>query len=264
MQAATEGSGRESVHENAEHGVAVVTGAGSGIGRAVARAFLAAGWVVVLAGRRRHALEESAAGAAGAHVVCVDVADPDSVSAAFRDVERLTGRIDVLFNNAGTFGPRGEVDQIDPADWQRTLQVNLTGTFLCSAQAFRIMKEQHPRGGRIINNGSVSAHAPRPLSVAYTTSKHAVTGLTRSLHLDGRPHGISCGQIDIGNAATELLAGLGTDSGALQADGTLRPEPSFPVEDVGRAVLMMAELPASATVNSLVLTASGMPFVGRG
>lgn len=145
-----------------------------------------------------------------------------------------------------------------------TVQVNLTGTFLCSAQAFGAMKRQRPQGGRIINNGSVSAHAPRPLSVAYTASKHAVTGLTRSLDLDGRPYGITCGQIDIGNAATELLADLGADGGALQADGALRAEPSFDAEDVGRAVLMMAQLPPAATVNSLVLTASGMPFIGRG
>jgi NAD(P)-dependent dehydrogenase (short-subunit alcohol dehydrogenase family) len=244
--------------------VLVVTGAGSGIGRAVARSFLAAGWAVVLAGRRREALEETAGGAPGAWIVPVDVADAQSVSRAFQEILRLAGRIDVLFNNAGTFGPRGEVDEIDPSDWQRTLEVNLTGTYLCSAAAFRIMKQQRPGGGRIINNGSISAHAPRPLSAAYTASKHAVTGLTKSLDLDGRPYGITCGQIDIGNAATELLAGLGTDSGALQADGTLRVEPSFPVEEVGRAVLLMAELPASATVNSLVLTASGMPFAGRG
>jgi NAD(P)-dependent dehydrogenase (short-subunit alcohol dehydrogenase family) len=245
--------------------VAVVTGAGSGIGRAVARALLAAGWEVVLAGRRRQALEEAAAGAPRAHVVPVDVTDARSVAAAFRDVERIAGRVDLLFNNAGTFGPRGEVDEIGLEDWQATLQVNLTGAFLCSAEAFRLMKRQSPRGGRIINNGSISAHSPRPLSAAYTASKHAVSGLTKSLDLDGRPYGITCGQIDIGNAATELLAGLGaTGGGALQADGTTRPEPSFPVEEVGRAVLMMAELPASATVNSLVLTAAGMPFAGRG
>ncbi len=248
----------------AEQRVLVVTGAGSGIGRSVARTFLAAGWAVVLTGRRREALEEAAAGAPGAWIVPVDVADAPSVSRAFREILRLVGRIDVLFNNAGTFGPRGEVDEIDPLEWRRTLEVNLTGTYLCSAEAFRIMKQQRPGGGRIINNGSISAHAPRPLSAAYTASKHAVTGLTKSLDLDGRPYGITCGQIDIGNAATELLAGLGTDGGALQADGTLRPEPSFPVEEVGRAVLLMAELPASATVNSRELTASGMPITGRG
>ncbi|MEX5300400.1 SDR family oxidoreductase [Kocuria sp. CPCC 205292] len=263
MQAASDVTG-EPGRGSANEKVAVVTGAGSGIGRVVARHFLAAGWVVVLAGRRRAALVETAGGERGARIVPVDVADAQSVSAAFQEIERLTGRIDVLFNNAGTFGPRGEVDEIDPEEWARTLGVNLTGAFLCSAQAFRIMKQQDPRGGRIINNGSISAHAPRPLSAAYTASKHAVTGLTRSLDLDGRPYGITCGQIDIGNAATELLAGLGTDDGALQADGTLRPEPSFPVEEVGKAVLLMAELPASATVNSLVLTASGMPFAGRG
>ena len=260
MQDTARDAGRQPAREK----VAVVTGAGSGIGRAVTRSFLAAGWAVVLTGRRPGKLEEVAAGAPRAHVVPVDVADPRSVASAFRRIEELTGRIDVLFNNAGTFGPRGEVDELDPEDWQRTLQVNLTGTFLCSAEAFRIMKAQRPRGGRIINNGSISAHAPRPLSAAYTASKHAVTGLTKSLDLDGRAYGITCGQIDIGNAATELLAGLGADGGALQADGTVRPEPSFSVEEVGRAVLLMAELPASATVNSLVLTASGMPFAGRG
>jgi NAD(P)-dependent dehydrogenase (short-subunit alcohol dehydrogenase family) len=244
--------------------VAVVTGAGSGIGRAVARAFLADGWVVVLAGRRREALVETADGAPGARIVPMDVTDPQDVESGFARVEREAGRIDVLFNNAGTFGPRGEPDQIAVADWRRTLDVNLTGAFLCSAQAFRIMKHQQPSGGRIINNGSISAHSPRPLSAAYTATKHALSGLTKSLDLDGRPHGITCGQIDIGNAATDLLAGLGTDAGALQADGTTRPEPSFPAEEVGRAVLLMAELPASASVNSLVLTAAGMPFIGRG
>jgi len=259
------GRGRDGTGEGpVPERVAVVTGAGSGIGRAVARSFLAEGWTVVLSGRRREALEESADGAPGARVVPMDVTDPVSVSAGFGEVERLTGRVDVLFNNAGTFGPRGEVDGIGLAAWQDTLRVNLTGTFLCAAEAFRIMKRQSPRGGRIINNGSISAHSPRPLSAAYTASKHAVTGLTKSLDLDGRPYGITCGQIDIGNAATELLAGLGTGDGALQADGSLRPEPSFPVEEVGRAVLLMAQLPASASVNSLVLTASGMPFAGRG
>lgn len=244
--------------------VAVVTGAGSGIGRAVARAFLAAGWEVVLTGRRPEALMEAADGAPGARMVPMDVTDPEDVASGFARVEQETGRIDVLFNNAGTFGPRGEPDEIAVADWRHTLEVNLTGAFLCSAQAFRIMKHQHPGGGRIINNGSVSAHSPRPLSAAYTASKHALTGLTKSLDLDGRPYGITCGQIDIGNAATELLAGLGSTTGALQADGTIRPEPSFPAEEVGRAVLLMAQLPPSAMVNTLTLTASGMPFIGRG
>lgn len=244
--------------------VVVVTGAGSGIGRAVARAFLRADWEVVLTGRRPEALMEAAGGVPGARIVPMDVTDPESVASGFTRIEQEAGRIDVLFNNAGTFGPRGEPDEIAVADWRRTLEVNLTGAFLCSAQAFGIMKRQQPGGGRIINNGSVSAHSPRPLSAAYTTSKHALTGLTKSLDLDGRPHGITCGQIDIGNAATDLLAGLGSATGALQADGTTRPEPSFPAEEVGRAVLLMAQLPPSAMVNVLTLTASGMPFIGRG
>ncbi|MCD1146303.1 SDR family oxidoreductase [Kocuria sp. LUK] len=260
----TQGAGAVGDPGRARAGTAVVTGAGSGIGRAVARAFLDEGWAVVLAGRRREPLEETAEGRPGAHVVPLDVTDAADVAAGFRRAEALLGRLDVLFNNAGTFGPRGTADEIDVVDWERTLRVNLTGSFLCAAEAFRIMRSQEPQGGRIINNGSVSAHAPRPLSAAYTASKHAVTGLTKSLDLDGRPYGISCGQIDIGNAATELLAGLGTDGGALQADGSLRPEPSFPVAEVGRAVLLMAQLPPSATVSSLVLTAAGMPFQGRG
>lgn len=242
----------------------VITGAGSGIGRATAHVFLEAGWTVVLTGRRREALLETAAHAANAHVVPLDVTDPVGVASGFQEIQDLTGRIDVLFNNAGTFGPTGEVDEIDPEEWEHALRVNLTGAFLCSAQAFRIMRRQQPRGGRIINNGSISAHVPRPQSAAYTASKHALTGLTKSLALDGRAHGITCGQIDIGNAATDLLAGVAPDSGALQADGSRRPEPSFPAEEAGRAVLLMAQLPPSAMVNSLVLTASGMPFTGRG
>ncbi|NUL47333.1 SDR family oxidoreductase [Cellulosimicrobium funkei] len=243
---------------------AVITGAGSGIGRATAHAFLKAGWTVVLTGRRREALKEAAGQAINAHIVPLDVTDALSVASAFQEIQGLVGRIDVLFNNAGTFGPSGEVDDINPEEWQQTLQVNLTGAFLCSAQAFRIMKQQQPQGGRIINNGSISAHTPRPQSAAYTASKHALTGLTKSLALDGRAYGITCGQIDIGNASTDLLAGLGDESGALQADGSRRPEPSFPAEEAGRAVLHMAQLPPSAMVNSLVLTASGMPFTGRG
>ena len=197
-------------------------------------------------------------------VVPTDVTSEESVDALFDTVRERWGRVDVLFNNAGTNVAATPLEDFTLAQWSKVVDTNLTGAFLCARAAFRQMRNQSPRGGRIINNGSISAHAPRPLSAAYTASKHAVTGLTRSLDLDGRPYGITCGQIDIGNAATELLAGLGTDGGALQADGSLRPEPSFPVEEVGRAVLMMAELPASATVNSLVLTASGMPFAGRG
>ena len=257
-----DGAGDRHGGPGAEDKVLVVTGAGSGIGRAVARAFLAAGWVVVLAGRRRAALVETAAGAPGARIVPVDVADAESVASAFREIEELTGRIDVLFNNAGTFGPRGGADEIDPDEWQRTLQVNLTGTFLCSAEAVRIMKRQRPRGGRIINNGSISAHTPRPGSAAYTSTKHAITGLTKSLSLDGRAHGIACGQIDIGNAATDMTAGIAR--GARQADGRVLPEPTFDVRHVAEAVLFMAGLPLDANVQFMTVTATTMPFIGRG
>lgn len=243
---------------------AVITGAGSGIGRATARAFLSAGFRVVLAGRRAPELEETAAGHREALVVPADVTVPDDVERLFATAAGTFGRVDVLFNNAGTFGPTGSVDELSLEDWNRTLAVNLTGTMLCSAAAVRHMKAQSPQGGRIINNGSVSAHTPRPMSAAYTATKHAVTGLTKSIDLDGRPFGIACGQIDIGNASTELLGGIGGSQGALQADGTRLREPSFPVEDAAAAVLFMASAPAAANVRSLVVTAAGMPFGGRG
>ncbi|MBD8042562.1 SDR family oxidoreductase [Arthrobacter sp. Sa2BUA2] len=242
---------------------AVITGAGSGIGRATARAFLAAGWQVALAGRREEALVETAAGDPHALVVPADVTRPDDVEHLFSAAAEAFGRVDVLFNNAGSFGPAGSVDEISLADWNNTIAVNLTGTMLCAAAAMRQMKRQDPQGGRIINNGSVSAIAPRPLAAAYTATKHAVTGLTKSIDLDGRNYGISCAQIDIGNAATELLGGI-TSGGALQPDGSRRVEPSFPVEDAARTVLFMAELPAAANPGSVVLTAAGMPFLGRG
>lgn len=245
-------------------GTAVVTGAGSGIGRAVARQFLAAGFDVVLAGRRRAALEETATGHHRAHVMPTDVTRPDDVARLFEYVSTELGAVSVLFNNAGVFGPAGAVDEVNPEEWAHTVAVNITGSFLCAAAAVRLMKVQHPQGGRIINNGSISAHAPRPLSVAYTTTKHAITGLTKSIELDGRPFGITCGQIDIGNAHTQLMETIGVSGGALQADGSRRPEPTFPVEEAARAVLLMAQLPASASVGSLLITASGMPFVGRG
>ncbi|MHA7154288.1 SDR family oxidoreductase [Arthrobacter sp. TMN-50] len=245
-------------------GTAVVTGAGSGIGRAVAQQFLAAGFDVVLAGRRRAALEETADGHARAHVVPTDVTRPDDVKHLFGYVTTELGAISVLFNNAGVFGPTGAVDEVHPEEWAHTVAVNITGAFLCAAAAVRLMKSQQPQGGRIINNGSISAHVPRPLSVAYTTTKHAITGLTKSIELDGRPFGITCGQIDIGNAHTRLMETIGVNGGALQADGSRRPEPTFPVEEAARAVLMMAQLPASASVGSLLITASGMPFIGRG
>lgn len=243
---------------------AVVTGAGSGIGRAVAREFLTAGFDVVLAGRRQAALEETADGHPRAHVVSTDVTRPDDVDRLFCYVQQEFGALSVLFNNAGVFGPTGAVDEIQLAEWADTVAVNITGAFLCAAAAVRLMKSQQPPGGRIINNGSISAHSPRPLSVAYTTTKHAITGLTKSIELDGRPFGITCGQIDIGNAHTQLMDTIGVNGGALQADGSRRPEPTFPVAEAARAVLLMAQLPASASVGSLLITASGMPFVGRG
>ncbi|MEV8150070.1 SDR family oxidoreductase [Arthrobacter sp. NPDC080073] len=244
--------------------VAVVTGAGSGIGRAVARLLLAEGYRVTLAGRREAQLLETAGGHPEALVVPCDVTVPDDVARLFAAARQRWGRVDVLFNNAGIFGPPGSVDEISVADWNATLAVNVTGSMLCAAEAVRTMKSQDPLGGRIINNGSISAHSPRPLSVAYTVSKHAMSGLTKSIELDGRPFGISCGQIDIGNTCTEIMDTIGVGSGALQADGSRRVEPMFPVEDAARAVLMMANMPASANVGSVVVTAAGMPFVGRG
>ena len=244
--------------------VAVVTGAGSGIGRAVARLMLAEGWSVALAGRREAPLKETAAGHPEALVVPCDVTLPDGVTHLFEETRRRWGRVDVLFNNAGIFGPSGSVDEMDLAGWEDTLAVNVTGAMLCAAEAVRTMKAQEPQGGRIINNGSISAHSPRPLSVAYTVSKHAISGLTKSVELDGRPFGISCGQIDIGNTRTEIMDTIGVGSGALQADGSRRVEPMFPVEDAARAVLLMAGMPPSANVGSLLVTAAGMPFIGRG
>ncbi len=244
--------------------VAVVTGAGSGIGRAVARAFLSDGYRVALAGRRKEALQETAAGSTegAALVVPTDVTDPDAVSALFDAVVGEWGRVDVLFNNAGTFGPSGAIDTVSVEEWRRTVDVNLTGMFLCARAAVRVMKAQNPRGGRIVNNGSIAASAPRPESVAYSATKHAVTGLTKSILLDCRAFDIGCGQIDIGNAATEMTAGFGV--GAKQADGSVRPEPSFDVSHVADAVRYMVGLPLEANVFSLTVTATGMPFVGRG
>ncbi|MGO4472207.1 SDR family oxidoreductase [Arthrobacter sp. M-10] len=244
--------------------VAVVTGAGSGIGRAVARLLLAEGYRVALAGRREAQLLETAGGHPEALAVPCDVTVPDDVARLFAAARERWGRVDVLFNNAGIFGPSGGVDEISVADWNATLAINVTGSMLCAAAAVRTMKSQEPQGGRIINNGSISAHSPRPLSVAYTVSKHAMSGLTKSIELDGRPFGITCGQIDIGNTRTEIMDTIGVGSGALQADGSRRVEPMFPVEDAARAVLMMANMPASANVGSMVVTAAGMPFVGRG
>jgi NAD(P)-dependent dehydrogenase (short-subunit alcohol dehydrogenase family) len=244
--------------------ISVVTGAGSGIGRAVARLMLEEGFRVVLAGRRKAQLLETAAGHAQALAVPCDVTDAKDVERLFSAAIAQWGRVDVLFNNAGVFGPAASVDEISLADWEATLAVNLSGSMLCAAAAVRTMKAQSPQGGRIINNGSIAAHSPRPRTVAYTVTKHGLTGLTKSIDLDGRNFGITCGQIDIGNTATELMDQIGVGSGAVQADGSRKVEQTFPVEDAARAVLLMAAMPASANVASLTVTASGMPFIGRG
>ncbi|MFE1955174.1 MULTISPECIES: SDR family oxidoreductase [Streptomyces] len=244
---------------------AVVTGAGSGIGRAVALELLRNGWRVALAGRRVETLEETAGLAPGTESLAVrtDVSDPGAVAALFAAVRERFGRLDLLFNNAGTFGPGGvPVEDLDYDAWRHVVDTNLNGAFLCAQAAFRQMKEQDPQGGRIINNGSISAHAPRPHSVAYTTTKHALTGLTKSLSLDGRPYRIAVGQIDIGNAATDMTERM--QSGILQANGTLAAEPVMDVTDVARTVRHMAELPLDANIQSATILATNMPYVGRG
>ena len=239
--------------------IAVVTGAGSGIGRDVARALLGAGWEVVLAGRRQEALVETAPGALA---VPTDVTDPAAVAALFAAVRERYGRVDLLFNNAGTFGRTMPFDEVPLADWDEVVATNLTGAFLCAQHAFRAMREQDPRGGRIINNGSISAQVPRPRAVAYTATKHAITGLTKAISLEGRACDVACGQIDIGNAATEMTVAMA--SGILQADGTMRAEPRMDAANVTAAVLMMASLPLDANVQFITVMATAMPFIGRG
>ena len=246
--------------------IAIVTGGGSGVGAAVAHALAGAGWTVVLAGRRREALEEVVAGGrdlpGGLEALPTDVTDEASVRHLFDATAERHGRVDLLFNNAGIGAPAVELDALELAAWNQVVAVNLTGAFLCTREAFRVMRQQTPQGGRIINNGSIAAHAPRPRSVAYTATKHAVTGLTKATALDGRAFDIACGQIDIGNAATEMASGAA--SGAAQADGSVRPEPLMDVAEVGRAVLFMAGLPLSSNVLTMTVMASKMPFVGRG
>jgi NAD(P)-dependent dehydrogenase (short-subunit alcohol dehydrogenase family) len=245
---------------------AVVTGGGSGIGRAAAVALSKDGWRVAVAGRRQEPLEETAREAAvdRERMLCVaaDVREPVSVAALFGRVLEKWGRLDLLFNNAGINVPGVPIDELDPADWQRLLETNLTGSFLCAQHAFRIMKSQVPRGGRIINNGSISAYSPRPDSAPYTASKHAITGLTKSLALDGRRHDIVCSQIDIGNAATELTARM--HEGVRQADGTVVPEPTFDVARAAEAILHIANLPLDTNILFMTIMAAKMPFVGRG
>ena len=246
--------------------VAFITGAGSGIGRAVAVKLQGAGYDVALAGRRPDELAKTAAlgGNGGGRVLIVptDVAEPRSVSQAFAKTHAAFDRLDVLFNNAGTFAVGTPLEDIAIEEWKRVVDVNLTGAFLCAQAAIRIMKAQAPQGGRIINNGSISATVPRPLSAPYTATKHAITGLTKSISLDGRAHNIACSQIDIGNAATEFTEKMQT--GILQANGTVMVEPRMDVAHVADAVFYMAELPLDANVQFMTLMATGMPFIGRG
>ena len=246
--------------------VAIVTGAGSGVGRATAIALLKDGYQVVLAGRRAERLQQSvtASGLPGSRALAVptDVTDPASVRGLFARTREAFGRVDLLFNNAGVSAPAIPFEDLSLAQWQAAVNTNLTGPFLCAQEAFRMMKAQTPQGGRIINNGSVSAHSPRPLSAPYTATKHAVTGLTKSLALDGRKYNIACGQVNIGNAATEMAAKLA--DGALQANGTVAPEPLMDVECVARAVVHMASLPLEANILFLTVMATTMPYVGRG
>jgi NAD(P)-dependent dehydrogenase (short-subunit alcohol dehydrogenase family) len=246
--------------------IALVTGAGSGIGRAVSLALQSAGYSVVLAGRRADALETTTASASstGGKLLCVptDVTDPNSVKALFAKTRDSFGRLDVLFNNAGTNAPAIPLEDLSFEQWSQVVGVNLTGAFLCAQEAIKLMKSQDPSGGRIINNGSISAHAPRPHSAPYTATKHAITGLTKSISLDGRRHNIACGQIDIGNAATEMTERM--TAGVPQANGTMAVEPRIDVRHVADAVLYMANLPLDANVQFLTVMATQMPFVGRG
>jgi NAD(P)-dependent dehydrogenase (short-subunit alcohol dehydrogenase family) len=241
--------------------IAVVTGAGSGIGRAAAQALLAEGWSVVAAGRRQEPLEETVAGYEDGVAVPTDVTSPESVGALFARATEHFGRVDLLFNNAGMGAP-GPVAELELEAWQRVVDTNVTGTFLCAQAAFRAMAAQEPRGGRIINNGSISAYTPRPFAIAYNATKHAVTGITKSLSLEGRPFDIACGQIDVGNAATEMTERM--SGGVPQADGSLMPEPTMDVANVARAIVYMASLPLDANVQFMTVMATKMPFVGRG
>ena len=253
--------------EENQHPVAVVTGAGTGIGRAVSLSLLKAGYSVALAGRRSEPLqavvaEAKALGFDRALAVATDVSKPDSVTALFERTRQQFGRVDVLFNNAGVGLPAGGFDELTFEQWQNVVNINLTGSFLCAQAAFRVMKAQSPQGGRIINNGSISAHAPRPNSAPYTSTKHAVTGLTKSISLDGRAFNIACGQIDIGNAVTEISARMAT--GTMQANGQIAIEAMMDVQHVANAVVHMASLPPEANVQFMTVMATKMPFVGRG
>jgi NAD(P)-dependent dehydrogenase (short-subunit alcohol dehydrogenase family) len=246
--------------------IALVTGAGSGIGRAIAIQLASDGYSIVLAGRRREPLEETAKLAqaeTGRVLVCPsDVGNPQGVIALFEATEKQFGRLDLLFNNAGIFTPAASIEDVSIEHWQAAINVNLTGAFLCTQQAIRLMKRQQPRGGRIINNGSISSHVPRPRSATYTATKHAITGLTKITSLDGRQYDIACGQIDIGNAATDMTDKM--QKGILQANGTVAVEPTMDVQHVARAVSYMAGLPLDANVQFMTIMATNMPFIGRG
>ena len=246
--------------------VAIVTGAGTGIGKCAALALLEEGYAVALAGRRAEPLEavvaEAGAASSRAMAVPTDVSDPQAVRALFASTKEKFGRLDLLFNNAGVFGPRALLEDISYEDWKAVVDINLTGSFLCTQEAFRLMASQDPRGGRIINNGSISAQAPRPNSAPYTATKHAITGLTKSTALDGRKYDIACGQIDIGNAATESTAAM--EQGMLQPNGTIAPEPRFDPQHVAQAVVYMASLPLDANVQFMTVMATKMPLIGRG
>jgi NAD(P)-dependent dehydrogenase (short-subunit alcohol dehydrogenase family) len=256
--------GAEALRSGAMNKVAIVTGAGSGIGRAVAVALAGQGYRVGLAGRRGAELEATAAAAPAGSCLAVptDVADPAAVERLFTRVRESFGRLDLLFNNAGFGTPAVPLEEVPIEKWRAVVDVNLSGTFYCTQWAFRLMKDQTPRGGRIINNGSISATAPRPFSAAYTATKHAITGLTKSTSLDGRAYDIACGQIDIGNAETAMSERM--KSGVLQAHGAVLPEPMMAVDNVVRAVLFMASLPLDANVQFMTVLATKMPFIGRG
>jgi len=243
---------------------ALITGAGTGIGRAVAQALAKDDWTLVLTGRRIEPLEETAKICTGQDFLIfpADITSPESVKVLFDKIREKYGRLDLLFNNAGINAPAVPLEDLNFEDWKKVIDTNLTGAFLCTQQAFKIMKAQEPKGGRIINNGSISSHVPRPLSVAYTASKHAVTGLTRSTNLDGRDQNITCGQIDIGNAKSDMTKKI--EEGILQADGSRKIEPTMDVHEIGRAIAYMASLAPAANIPFMTIMANGMPYMGRG
>lgn len=242
--------------------IALVTGGGSGIGRACAITFAKAGYQVVVTGRRREALDETVGLMGGGSAVAADITDAAEVDALYAEIQSTHGRLDVLFNNAGNNVPAAPIGDIPPEDFLTVINVNLYGAFLAARGAFNLMRDQDPQGGRIINNGSISAHVPRPGSTPYTASKHAITGMTRTISLDGRPNNIACGQIDIGNAASEMTARMG--GGVPQADLSIKPEPVMDAQHVADSVLHMADLPLSANVQFMTVMASAMPYIGRG